>query len=199
MTEDYVEVLYRQLKKYDADVSVANYNLYDDSSSKYLIKVTDDDYSETLYEGREIMDHDAIQETRDMAWACAMMKLYKRNLFEGLRFPVGKNVEDNFLMYKLFLKAHRVVHTEKCIYWYRVGRADTLSQVWTEKRVVDEMEAKQEKLALLGMLGYDLTWHRYIYKTRLKRALEKLEEAGLQGSETYERVVTNLRFIETMD
>ena len=37
VTEDYVEVLYRQLKKYDADVSVANYNLYDDSSSKYLI------------------------------------------------------------------------------------------------------------------------------------------------------------------
>ena len=127
VTEDYVEVLYRQLQKYNADVSVANYNLYDDSSSKYLIKVTDDDYSETLYEGREIMDHDAIQETRDMAWACAMMKLYKRGLFEGLRFPVGKNVEDNFLMYKLFLKANRVVHTEKCIYWYRVGRSDTLS------------------------------------------------------------------------
>ncbi len=38
---------------------------------------------------------------------------------------------------------------------------------------------------------------RYIYKTRLKRALpQKLEEAGLQGTE---RVVTNLRFIETMD
>ena len=49
------------------------------------------------------------------------------------------------------------------------------------------------------MLGYDLTWHRYIYKTRLKRALEKLEEAGLQESETYERVVINLSFVETMD
>jgi len=47
-------------------------------------------------------------------------------------------------------------------------------------------------------LGYDLTWHRYIYKTRLKRALEKLEEAGLQGSETYERVVINLGFIENL-
>ena len=102
-------------------------------------------------------------------------------------------------MYKLFLKANRVVHTEKCIYWYRVGRSDTLSQVWTEKRVLDEMEAKQEKLALLWMLGYDLTWHRYIYKTRLKRALEKLEEAGLQESETYERVGINLSFVEIMD
>ena len=35
------------------------------------------------------------------------------------------------------------------------------------------------------MLGYDLTWHRYIYKTRLKRAIEKLEEANLQDTETY--------------
>ena len=176
VTEDYVETLYTQLKKYEADVSIANYNLFNESTSKFLIKVTENDYSETLYEGREIIDQDAIQETRDMAWACAMMKLYKISLFEELRFPVGKNVEDNFLMYKLLLKANRVVHTEKCIYWYRVGRKDTLSQVWTEKRVLDEMEAKNEKLALLGMLGYDLTWHRYIYKTRLKRAIEKMEE-----------------------
>ena len=71
---DYVEVLYRQLKN-DADVSVANYNLYDDSSSRYLIKVTDDDYSRDPLWGASNYDHDAIQETRDMAWACAMMKL----------------------------------------------------------------------------------------------------------------------------
>lgn len=196
VTEDYVETLYTQLKKYEADVSIANYNLFNESTSKFLIKVTENDYSETLYEGRDIIDQDAIQETRDMAWACAMMKLYKISLFEDLRFPVGKNVEDNFLMYKLLLKANRVVHTEKCIYWYRVGRKDTLSQVWTEKRVLDEMEAKNEKLALLGMLGYDLTWHRYIYKTRLKRAIEKMEEANLQDTETYKTAQVNLRFLE---
>jgi len=184
VTEDYVETLYDQLKKYGADVSTGNYNLFNDSTSKFLIKLTEDDYFETLYEGR------------DMAWACAMMKLYKISLFEDLRFPVGKNVEDNFLMYKLLLKANRVIHTEKCIYWYRVGRKDTLSQVWTEKRVLDEMEAKNEKLALLGMLGYDLTWHRYIYKTRLKRAIEKLEEANLQDTETYQTAKVNLRFLE---
>ena len=91
-------------------------------------------------------------------------------------------------MYKLLLKANRVVHTEKCIYWYRVGRKDTLSQVWTEKRVLDEMEAKNEKL--------DLTWHRYIYKTRLKRAIEKMEEANLQDTETYKTAQVNLRFLE---
>ena len=71
VTEDYVETLYTQLKKYEADVSIANYNLFNESTSKFLIKVTENDYSETLYEGRDIIDQDAIQETRDMAWACA--------------------------------------------------------------------------------------------------------------------------------
>lgn len=196
VTEDYIETLYNQLIKYEADISIGNYNLYDESRSKYLIKVTEETYSEAVYEGREIIDQDAVQETKDMAWTCAMMKLYKLSLFDDLRFPLGKNVEDNFLMYKLLLKAERVIHTEKCIYWYRVGREDTLSQVWTEKRVSDEMEAKNEKLALLGMMGYDLTWHRYIYKTRLKRAIEKLEEAQLQETETYQRARMNLGLLE---
>ncbi|MFR4697621.1 MAG: glycosyltransferase family 2 protein [Streptococcus salivarius] len=77
VTEDYVETLYTQLKKYEADVSIANYNLFNESTSKFLIKVTENDYSETLYEGRDIIDQDAIQETRDMAWACAMMNSIK--------------------------------------------------------------------------------------------------------------------------
>ena len=63
-------------------------------------------------------------------------------------------------------------------------------------KAIDEMEAKNEKLALLGMLGYDLTWHRYIYKTRLKRAIEKMEEANLQDTETYMTAQVNLRFLE---
>ncbi|KXT74717.1 Beta-1,3-glucosyltransferase [Streptococcus sp. DD10] len=58
------------------------------------------------------------------------------------------------------------------------------------------MEAKNEKLALLGMLDYDVTWHRYIYKTHLKRAIEKLEEANLHESETYQRASFNLTLLE---
>ncbi len=78
-----------------------------------------------------------------------MLKLYKRSLFEELRFPVGK-CRRQLPHVQLFIKAHRVVYI-RCIYWYRVGRADT--GLDREKRVVDEMEVSR-KLALLGMLGY---------------------------------------------
>lgn len=49
-----METLYTQLKKYEADVSIANYNLFNESTSKFLIKVTENDYSETLYEGERL-------------------------------------------------------------------------------------------------------------------------------------------------
>lgn len=183
-----VEILYRNLKKYDADIAAGNYNMYNDSKQEFSFKVFDSDYREQVYVDKEIMYQFAKQEMKDMAWACTMMKLYKMDLFAGLRFPLGKNVEDNFVIYKVFLKAKRVVHVEKAIYWYRVGRESTLNNVWTEKRVMNEMEAWNERLALIAMMGYDISGHSYIYYCRLTRALEMMEKVGLQGTETYRRV-----------
>lgn len=183
-----IEILYRNLKKYDADIAAGNYNMYNDSKQEFSFKVFDSDYREQVYVDKEIMYQFAKQEMKDMAWACTMMKLYKMDLFAGLRFPLGKNVEDNFVIYKVFLKAKRVVHVEKAIYWYRVGRESTLNNVWTEKRVMNEMEAWHERLALIAMMGYDISGHSYIYYCRLTRALEMMEKVGLQGTETYRRV-----------
>ena len=186
-----IEILYRNLKKYDADIAAGNYNMYNDSKQEFSFKVFDSDYREQVYVDKEIMYQFAEQEMKDMAWACSVMKLYKRDLFEGLRFPLGKNVEDTFVIYKVFLKAKRVVHVEKAIYWYRVGREGTLNNVWTEKRVMNEMEAWNERLALIAMMGHDIPGHSYIYYCRLTRALEMMEKVGLQGTETYRRVKEN--------
>ena len=89
-----IEILYRNLKKYDADIAAGNYNMYNDSKQEFSFKVFDSDYREQVYADKEIMYQFAEQEMKDMAWACSVMKLYKRDLFEGLRFPLGKNVED---------------------------------------------------------------------------------------------------------
>ena len=187
-----IEFLYQNLIKYDTDIASGNYNMYDDSKQEFSIKVFDSDYREQVYADKEIMQQFAEQEIKDMAWACSFMKLYKKDLFIGLRFPVGKDVEDTFVIYKVFLKAKRVVHMEKAIYWYRVGREGTLNNIWTEKRVINEMEAWNERLALIVMMGHDISGHSFLYHCRVTRALEKLEEAGLQKSETYRRVKEKL-------
>lgn len=188
-----IEILYRNLKKYDADIASGNYNIYDDVSQEFHFKVFEGDYSERLYDNREdIVKQIAEQEMIDMAWSGPVMKLFKRELFDGLRFPVGKSVEDTFTMYKVFIKAKRVIHIEKAIYWYRIGRESSLNNLWSEKRVIDEMMAWDERIALISMLGYDILGHSFLYRCRATHVLEKLEEAGLRESETYRRVQEKL-------
>ena len=68
------------------------------------------------------MDHDAIQgDQRYGLGLCHDEASISVAYLKGSAFPVGKCRRQLSHVYKLFLKAHRVVHTEKCIYWYRVG------------------------------------------------------------------------------
>lgn len=50
-----IEILYRNLKKYDADIAAGNYNMYNDSKQEFSFKVFDSDYREQVYADKEIM------------------------------------------------------------------------------------------------------------------------------------------------
>jgi len=45
-------------------------------------------------------------------------RLYKAEIFDEIRFPVGKYYEDLFTTYKIFLKANRIIYTENKSYCY---------------------------------------------------------------------------------
>lgn len=71
----------------------------------------------------------------------------------------------------------------------------TLSDIWSEKRMYDEIEAREEKLAILSSLNYDLTNHILIYKNRLQRVIAKLEEQNMQFTEIYRRMMEKLSLL----
>ncbi|MBZ9687728.1 hypothetical protein G9F72_015455 [Clostridium estertheticum] len=54
-------------------------------------------------------------------------KLYKKDLFEDIRYPVGKLYEDMFTTYRLFEKAYCVVFTDYIGYNY-LQRIDSIVQ-----------------------------------------------------------------------
>jgi len=112
-----------------------------------------------------------------------------------LPFPLGKTAEDTYWTWKVLLKASRVVYLNSYIYWYRIGLSGTLSNIWSEKRIYDEIEAREEKLAILASLNYDLTNHILIYKNRLQRVVAKLEEQNMQLTEIYRRMMEKLSLL----
>lgn len=66
----------------------------------------------------ELLRNDRLQ---NLVWD----KLYRRALFEGIRFPVGKTFEDMAVMHWLFLRAQRVVCLPEAMYHY-LQRPDSI-------------------------------------------------------------------------
>ncbi|VLH99685.1 putative glycosyltransferase [Streptococcus pneumoniae] len=186
---------FRYFEKENADISIGRYNSYDETRYVYMIYVTDPDDSLEVIEGKAIMDREGVEEVRNGNWTVAVLKLFKRELLQDLPFPIGKIAEDTYWTWKVLLRASRIVYLNRCVYWYRVGLSDTLSNTWSEKRMYDEIGAREEKIAILASLDYDLTNHILIYKNRLQRVVAKLEEQNMQFTEIYRRMMEKLSLL----
>ena len=195
LEHDALDRLYGALKKENADISIGRYNYYDESRYQYLFYDSNPDNSFEVIEGKEIIDREGVEEMRNGNWTVAYLKLFKRGLLQDLSFPIGKMAEDTYWTWKVLLRASRIVYLNSYIYWYRIGLSDTLSNIWSEKRMYDEIDAREEKLAILASLNYDLTNHILIYKNRLQRVIAKLEEQNMQFTEIYRRMMEKLSLL----
>ena len=195
LENDALQLLYDALKKENADISIGRYNCYDESRYQYLFYDSNPDDSLEVIDGKEIIGREGVEEMRNGNWTVAYLKLFKRELLENLPFPLGKIAEDTYWTWKVLLRASRVVYLNSYIYWYRIGLSDTLSNTWSEKRIYDEIEAREEKISILASLNYDLTNHILIYKNRLQRVIAKLEEQNMQFTEIYRRMMEKLSLL----
>lgn len=67
-------------------------------------------------------------------------KLYKRDCWKELRFPVGKICEDAFTTYQLVHNAGRIVQVPEAFYCYRIRPQSIMTSAFSVKRM-DEEEA----------------------------------------------------------
>lgn len=195
LEHDALDRLYGALRKEGADISIGRYNCYDESRCQYLFYDSNPDDSLEVIDGKEIIGREAVEEMRNGNWTVAYLKLFKRELLENLPFPLGKIAEDTYWTWKVLLRASRVVYLNSYIYWYRIGLSSTLSNTWSEKRIYDEIEAREEKISILASLNYDLANHILIYKNRLQRVIAKLEEQNMQFTEIYRRMMEKLSLL----
>ena len=111
--EDYIDLLYETLKKEDADISMCNCKLVEENNKTHIktfgidnkIVMTNEEAVENLFYYNYM---------RHSPWG----KLYKKEIFEGYRYKIGRQYEDLELTYKLFLKAKKLVYVPDCKYNY---------------------------------------------------------------------------------
>ena len=107
-----VEHLLDACKKYNVKLAACGRYITDGT----VINGTAYEGTEGVYSPEEALNEILSGKSLDVA---AWDKIYARNLFEEIRFPVGENNEDIAVFYKIVDLAGRVAHTGTSEYFYR--------------------------------------------------------------------------------
>ncbi|WBW98610.1 glycosyltransferase family 2 protein [Oceanirhabdus sp. W0125-5] len=137
---DYYEILYDGIIKNNADISVM-----------HLTKVTNHEKIEFETMGKKewvnFTRHNAMERFfgDNFIGYSACNKLYRRKLFEGIRYPEGMIMEDKATTYKLIHKANSVVVNLSCKYHYYL-RNDSIMQSNFNRKKFDSLEIHIEQI-----------------------------------------------------
>ena len=103
--------LYNNAIAHNADISMCNFYYVSTSgeTSPYSNESDDIKVLEGIYK---------IAHNIRLSNNCVWNRLYKRHLFNDIRFPKGKVFEDIFIMHRLVDNANKVVLSSQCKYYY---------------------------------------------------------------------------------
>ncbi len=154
--EKYVEKLFSLIIEENADIAIGE-NLKTDGK----ISAKQENVIVKAYSTRDALFH--LFRKTHIAFVISCGKIYKRNLFKSIRFPVGKFHEDEFTTYILFYNSKKILYTSQILYYYyqRVGSIVSTRHPWDVLEVFEQrylfFKDKDEK-DLLPLLIKPLCW-----------------------------------------
>lgn len=116
-------------------------------------------------------------------------KLYKRKIFNDLRFKVGKTHEDEFIMHHVYGECDKIVTLEKPYYYYLVRESSITGSVKGNVKHYDAIEAYVDRMAFYSETDNREFAARMIPIT-LSKYLEVKRIVGTNDSKTKERSLT---------
>ncbi|MEE1502714.1 MAG: glycosyltransferase family 2 protein [Acutalibacteraceae bacterium] len=83
----------------------------------------------------------------------ACCKIYKKNCFENIRYPVGKLHEDEYTTYKILFEKNYISYLKDPLYFYYTNPDSIVRSEWSPKRL-DAITAYEEQIAYFRKNGY---------------------------------------------
>lgn len=149
IAEDMYEILYENIKKYDADIcsveliSVINGSPRTKNIKEELMILNQKQVMRSVTEGTDF-------------YAYVWNKLYCSTLFEGIRFPKDKTFEDAIIMFKLLEKTEKVVVSNLGKYYY-VRHHDSIMGSAFSDSTFDVIDAWRENKNIILKLYPELS------------------------------------------
>lgn len=174
VSKDYVQRMYSALAFNESDICVCNFSSVEEDGSKskkeYGAKLINSTFS------RESINSIFIS-NMNISMTVAWNKIYKKDLFKEIRYPVGKLHEDEWTTYKLLYKCSKVCTISDELYYY-VQRLNSIT--YSKKKIQNAFDI------------FDAYFERHNYgkknknKALLKDSINKCVSELRNIIETYE-------------
>lgn len=157
--EEMYQNLYNLIKENDADMSICNfYNVID---GKDIIKNVNAGIKE--YDKIEILKEILLdKEIQSYAWN----KLYKRELFENIEYPVGKKYEDIGTTFYILENCNKIIVSGEPEYYY-LNRKDSIVNNNTEQTIMDYIDIVEQRYDYIQKKYKELELYNIYYLTRI--------------------------------
>ena len=143
------EILYDLIKKYESDISCCNY--------KKIYDIFKDEYENVnSLEVIEMSNIEAIKNLYDkeigVKLVIACNKLYRKNLFDKIRYKVGRLHEDEFMAHRILYNSKKITYVDNELYYY-LQRDGSIMSKKTYKRKVDALLAQSDRMRFCNKIG----------------------------------------------
>ena len=153
----------------DADISVGGYYLFYDDTNTKQFKPGENDVIEN--------DTGEFLLSPGFAWG----KVFKRELFYNVRFPIGAWFEDTIICSVIYRKCKKMVRIPDCIYGYRQNWAGISKQSKKSYKALDHIWVMQDAIEQAHKNGLEDDTYLYElcfghFSTFLYRRIRELDE-----------------------
>lgn len=181
---DMYERMFSALLGQQADAAVCRYRqVYKDHTEDGSVDRA------VLFEGQEALQCYVEEREEYAIQNAAWNKLYRREILDGLSFPVGKWYEDILFTTSALARAKRCIYLDTAHYNYIIDREGSIMNTQINPRTfTDQVPAYYEKTKFLESLGrQDLARiHDYFFYKRLLLFYAQLSNrSAQQAKETY--------------
>lgn len=188
-SDDYIshKMYARMVKSFDDDIDIVECDYIEADRDQVCFDENCKNGKETTYSTEAAMNehiHDRL--FKQVIWN----KIYRRNILEGICFPEGKLIDDEFWTYRVIGRARKLVHINDRLYAYRQQNESVMHEEFSLKRI-QAIEAKKERLEFIADKFPRLYWeaHNNLWLSCLYMEQMSLKYLSVDDAEQAKKII----------
>lgn len=196
------EILLNTINAYDSDIVICDYYKVNEYDIKKYEKMKSNNKDIKV---ENINNIDAIERiiTRDIKIVVAWNKIYKRRLFENLRYNEGMIYEDEFLAHRILYRCNKVSIINSSLYYYVQRKGSIVNSTFSSKKF-DKVYAIKDRVDFLkdkgivnlidkaekSFIDY-FVWNYFVGYQRLENIEYELKRLKKEFNSVFYRILDN--------